>query len=230
MATRAVQLLGPMRMRKSPGEVGLPGGGGQTSSAGRWIEPLEFIESGRSEQAGRRGDSAVPDRPGADSADYVLVQAGDCVRGAPSRTRWRAMIRAGEPVSLILPRGWTATSRTPRSRCSSAARRTSTARRTRQCAAAHREALRITRPGDRDPGDRRALERRAGEQHGFPRETRTGHGIGLDVHEPPFVVVGDQPCSNPAWRSRSSRASITGPVRRADRGHRPRDANAVCGL
>jgi Xaa-Pro aminopeptidase len=61
---------------------------------------------------------------------------------------------------------------------------------------AHAEALRSARPGveiqDIDARSNDVLER-----HGYPRETRTGHGVGLDVHEPPFVVAGDRTVLEP---------------------------------
>ena len=49
---------------------------------------------------------------------------------------------------------------------------------------------------------------------------RTGHGIGLEAHEEPYIVSGNAGRWSPAWRSRSSRASTCRAARCADRRHR----------
>ena len=40
------------------------------------------------------------------------------------------------------------------------------------------------------------------------RRHKTGHGLGLDVHEAPQIMRGNARCWSPAWSSPSSPASI----------------------
>lgn len=190
----ASELLGPMRMRKSPDEVTcLEAAGDVVSQA--MDRALDFIEPGQSEQAVAEEIRRFLIDRGAESADYVLVQAGDSSAAAHHVPGGR-QIHVGEPVLVDIAArvdGYFADTTqqvfigTPPDEYCGAYE---------AVAAAHAEALRIARPGieirEVDTCSSDVLEK-----HGFPREARTGHGIGLDVHEPPYLVAGDHTTLEP---------------------------------
>lgn len=182
-------LLGAIRMRKSPEEVACLEAAGDVVR--RAMErAFDVIESGRSERQVAEDIRRFVVEAGADSADYILVQAGDA-SAAPHHVPGARQIRSGDPVLVDIAArvgGYFADTTQqvfvgspPDDYCVAY----------EAVSAAHREGLQHTRPGieiqEIDTRSNDVLEKR-----GFSRETRTGHGIGLDVHEPPFVVAGDR--------------------------------------
>jgi Xaa-Pro aminopeptidase len=182
-------LLGAIRMRKSPDEVACMEAAGDVVR--RALErAFDVIKSGRSEQQVAEDIRRFLVGAGADSADYILVQAGDA-SVAPHHTPGARQIRSDEPVLVDIAArvgGYFADITqqvfvgTPPDDYRAAYEAVSVA---------HREGLESTRPGI----EIQEIDARCNdvlEKHGFSREKRTGHGIGLDVHEPPFVVAGDR--------------------------------------
>jgi Xaa-Pro aminopeptidase len=190
----ASELLGPMRMRKSRDEVTCLEEAGDVVSRAM-DRALDVIEPGQSEQAVAEEIRRFLIDKGADSADYILVQAGDASAAAHHVPSAR-QIHVGEPVLVDIAArvgGYFGDTTQqvfigspPDDYCLAY----------EAVVAAHAEALRIARPGieiqDVDTCSSDVLEK-----HGFPRETRTGHGIGLDVHEPPYLVAGDHTMLEP---------------------------------
>jgi Xaa-Pro aminopeptidase len=187
-------LLSAIRMRKSPDEVARLDAAGELVS--RAMErAFDVIERGRSEQQVAEEVRRSLIEAGADSADYILVQAGDA-SAAPHHIPGPRQIRSGEPVLIDIAAragGYFADTTqqvfvgSPPDEYWSAYE---------AVAAAHRAGLDSACPGI----EIQAIDACSNdvlEEHGYARETRTGHGIGLDVHEPPFVVAGDRTVLEP---------------------------------
>jgi Xaa-Pro dipeptidase len=185
---RGSTLLAPMRMLKAPDEIASIAAAADLVSQAIAIG-LGEIGTGRTERHVAEEIRRFLIGNGAESADYILVQAGEA-SAAPHHIASDRTIAAGEPVLIDIAArvdGYFADI-------------------TQQAfvgpppddylaaydavAEAHREAIAATRPGitiqEIDVCANDALER-----HGFPRDTRTGHGLGLDVHEPPSIVQGN---------------------------------------
>jgi Xaa-Pro aminopeptidase len=190
----ASELLGPMRMRKSADEVTCLEAAGDVVSRAM-DRALDFIEPGQPEQVVAEEIRRFLIDLGAESADYVLVQAGDS-SAAAHHVPGARQIHVGEPVLVDIAArvdGYFADTTQqvfighPSDEYCGAYE---------AVAAAHAEALRIARPGieieEIDTCSSDVLE-----QRGYPREARTGHGIGLDVHEPPYLVAGDHTVLEP---------------------------------
>jgi Xaa-Pro aminopeptidase len=190
----AGQLLGSMRMRKSAQELVVMRAAGEIVS--RALDrALAVIDRDQSERRVAEEIRRFLIEAGAESADYILVQAG-AASAAPHHIPDERRIQSKEPVLVDIaarvggyfadvtqqvflgepPPEYTAAYDA--------------------VAAAHAEALRRIRPGfpihEIDAASNDVLE-----GHGFPREARTGHGIGLDVHEPPYLVAGDHTVLEP---------------------------------
>jgi Xaa-Pro aminopeptidase len=190
----AGEVLSALRMRKSLDEVTCMEAAGDIVSRAM-DRALDVIEGGRTERWVAEQLRRFLMEAGADSADYILVQAGDA-SAAPHHMPSDRQIRTGEPVLVDIAArvgGYFADTTqqvfigSPPDDYRAAYD---------AVAAAHREGVESARPGieiqDIDARSNDVLQ-----NHGFPRETRTGHGIGLDVHEPPFVMAGDRTVLEP---------------------------------
>ena len=118
---------------------------------------------------------------------------------APARTRPRRTTsrptgrsRPGDAVVLDFGGGSTGTTATRRGRSRWGSPRQSSRTSTRSCGARRPRAVEAVRPGvEIEPsGPRRAA---VIDEAGFGERFihRTGHGIGLEVHEPPYAAAGD---------------------------------------
>jgi Xaa-Pro dipeptidase len=187
----ASELLGPLRFSKTAAEQERMRRAGEMVSLG--IDAaLEQARPGMTELELKRQIENVLWANGAESVDFVLVQAG--ANSAIGHHRaGEAEFRNGEPVLIDI-----------------AARRDGYfADITQQVflgtpsaeyiemyeliAAAQEEGVRAARSGasagDVDRATMRVIEAAALAELTGPR---TGHGIGLDVHEPPSVIEGDE--------------------------------------
>jgi Xaa-Pro aminopeptidase len=184
----ASDVIAPMRMRKSTDEhASLAAAGDLVSGA---IEhAFDIIEPGRSERWIAEQIRRHLVSNGAESTDYILVQAG-AASAAPHHLPSDREVMHDEPILVDIAArvdGYFADTTqqvyvgTPSDRYHEAYD---------AVWSAQQEAVTAAVPGIEiqrlDAASNDVLE-----QRGFPRETRTGHGIGLDVHEPPYLVAGD---------------------------------------
>jgi Xaa-Pro aminopeptidase len=189
--SRASELLAPLRLAKTPDEQECIRRAGELVSLGIDVA-LEHAQSGMSElELKRMIENALWDH-GAETVDFVLVQAG--VNSALGHHRaGETEFRDGEPVLIDIAArvdGYFADI-------------------TRQVflgppppdyqeayeivARAQEEGVRAAQSGasasDVDTAASAVIQSAGfGEWDG----PRTGHGIGLDVHEPPSVIIGDE--------------------------------------
>jgi Xaa-Pro dipeptidase len=188
---KASELLAPLRLAKTPEELELMRKAGELVSVG--IDTaMERAEPGMTElQLQRAIESALFDR-GAESADYVLVQAGPnaasahhSADGTPLREGECVLVDIGARIDGyfgdITQQVWLG----------------EPGEEYRQdyevVAAAQEAGVRAARggasAGDVDRAASAVLAEAGLAEWGGPR---TGHGIGLDVHEPPSVMDGDE--------------------------------------
>ena len=188
---RAGELLGPLRLSKTAGEQDRIRRAGEMVSLG--IDAaLEQARPGMTELELKREIENVLWANGAESVDFVLVQGGPHSAIGHHRAG-KTEFRSEEPVLVDI-----------------AARRDGYfADITQQVflggpsaeymkvyevvAAAQEEGVRAARVGA-TAGDVDRATMRVIDAAGFAGSTgpRTGHGIGLDVHEPPSVIDGDE--------------------------------------
>lgn len=188
----ASEVLREMRLRKSPAEVAALAEAGAAIDAvhermGEWLRP------GRTEAEVGADIAAAIRATGHVSVDFVIVAAGPNAASPHHGTSDRP-IGAGEPVVVdiggTMPSGY-------RSDCT----RTYVAGAPAPAEfvdyyavlhAAQRAAVAAVRPGiTAEDVDAAAREPIAAAGFGAEFLHRTGHGIGLDGHEEPYVVAGN---------------------------------------
>ena len=188
----AGEVLAPMRMRKTPAEVAA------LREAGAAIDAVharmgEWLRAGRTEaEVGADIAGAIRDA-GHETVDFVIVASGP--NGAsPHHATSDRVIRPGDPVVVdiggTMPSGY----------CSDSTRTYVVGPPPPEFLAyyevlyaAQRAAVAAVRPGvtasSVDAAARQLIED-AGFGDAFPH--RTGHGIGLDGHEEPYIVAGNE--------------------------------------
>jgi Xaa-Pro aminopeptidase len=188
---RASELLGPLRLSKTAAEQEIIGRAGELVSHGIDVA-LDLAWPGMTELELKRAiENALWDG-GAESVDFVLVQAG-ANSAVGHHNANEALLRADEPVLVDIAArvdGYFADVTqqvflgTPSSEYE---------RIYEIVATAQEQGVRAARAGATAAGVDRAASAVI-EAAGFGESTgpRTGHGIGLDVHEPPSVVEGDE--------------------------------------
>jgi Xaa-Pro dipeptidase len=188
---RANELLGPLRLSKTAAEQERIRRAGEMVSLG--IDTaLEQARPGMTELELKREIENVLWANGAESVDFVLVQAG--ANSAIGHHRaGETEFRNGEPVLIDIAArldGYFADITQQVFLGSPSAEYTETYE---LVAAAQEEGVRAALSGA-SAGDVDRATMRVIEAAGFAELTgpRTGHGIGLDVHEPPSVIEGDE--------------------------------------
>jgi Xaa-Pro dipeptidase len=188
---RANELLGPLRLSKTAAEQERIRRAGEMVSLG--IDTaLEQARPGVTELELKREIEYVLWANGAESVDFVLVQAG--ANSAIGHHRaGETEFRNGEPVLIDIAArldGYFADITQQVFLGSPSAEYTETYE---LVAAAQEEGVRAALSGA-SAGDVDRATMRVIEAAGFAELTgpRTGHGIGLDVHEPPSVIEGDE--------------------------------------
>ncbi|MEU5942858.1 Xaa-Pro peptidase family protein [Micromonospora sp. NPDC047548] len=188
----AGEVLRELRVRKSPAEVAALAEAGAAIDAvharmGEWLRP------GRTEAEVATDIAAAIRAAGHASVDFVIVAAGP--NGAsPHHGTSDRPIRAGEPVVVdiggTMPSGY----------CSDSTRTYLAGGRApaeftdyyQVLHAAQRAAVAAVRPGvTAEAVDAAAREPITAAGYGDAFLHRTGHGIGLDGHEEPYVVAGN---------------------------------------
>jgi Xaa-Pro aminopeptidase len=187
----AGELLGPLRLSKTAAEQELIARAGEMVSLG--IDAaLEQARPGLTELALQREIENVLWANGAESVDFVLVQAG--ANSAIGHHRaGDTEFRNGEPVLIDIAArldGYFADITQQVFLGSPSAEYTEIYD---VVAAAQEDGVRAARSGA-SAGDVDRAAMRVIEAAGLAESTgpRTGHGIGLDVHEPPSVIDGDE--------------------------------------
>ncbi|WP_019633880.1 M24 family metallopeptidase [Actinomadura atramentaria] len=184
-------VLRELRMRKSPAEVeALRAAGAAIDRVHRRVP--ELLKAGRTEQEVARDIAAAIIDEGHTSVDFVIVGSGP--NGAnPHAEPTERVIRAGEPVVVDIG------GQMPSGYCSDSTRNYCVGEppaEYREYFAVLREAQRAARAAVR-PGvaaqdvDAAARNVIAGADYGEFFVHRTGHGIGLETHEEPYVVAGN---------------------------------------
>ena len=218
----------PGAARAAHAQVG--GGGGALRAAGAAIDAVHaqvrrVAEAGphRAEVGRDIADAIIAE--GHATVDFVIVGSGP--NGAsPHHELSDRVIRAGEPVVVdiggAMPSGYCSDStRTyavgePRRRLPRALRRCCRRRRRRR---ATRCRPGVT-AGSVDAAARDVIEA-AGYGELFMH--RTGHGIGLETHEDPYIVAGNATAARAGHGVLDRAGDLPGgPARRAHRGHRRR--------
>lgn len=187
----ASELLGPLRLSKTAAEQERIRRAGEMVSLG--IDAaLEQARPGMTELELKRHIENVLWANGAESADFVLVQAG-ANSAIGHHGAGETEFREGEPVLIDIAArldGYFADITqqvflgTPSNEYTEIYE---------VVAAAQDEGVRATRSGA-SAGDVDRATMRVIQAAGLAEMTgpRTGHGIGLDVHEPPSVIEGDE--------------------------------------
>ena len=188
---RASELFGPLRLSKTPGEQERIRRAGEMVSVG--IDAaLEQAQPGMTELELKREIENVLWDNGAESVDFVLVQAG--ANSAIGHHRaGKAELRSGEPVLIDIAArrdGYFADITQQVFLGRPSARYTEVYE---VVAAAQEEGVHAALVGA-TAGEVDRATMRVIDDAGFTGKTgpRTGHGIGLDVHEPPSVIDGDE--------------------------------------
>jgi Xaa-Pro dipeptidase len=188
---RASELLGPLRLSKTAAEQEHIRRAGEMVSLG--IDAaLEQARPGMTELELKREIENVLWANGAESVDFVLVQAG--ANSAIGHHRaGKTAFRNGEPVLIDIAarrNGYFADITQQVFLGSPSAEYTEIYE---VVAAAQEDGVRAARSGA-TAGDVDRATMRVIEAAGLADSTgpRTGHGIGLDVHEPPSVIDGDE--------------------------------------
>jgi Xaa-Pro aminopeptidase len=188
----ASEVLAPLRMRKSPAEVAA------LRRAGAAIDAVharmgEWLRRGRTEAQVGADIAAAMLEAGHATADFVIVASGPNGASPHHETAGR-VIEPGDPVVVdiggTMPDGY----------CSDSTRTyvvggEPTAEFTDAYKAlwsAQRAAVAAVRPGVPAAGVDAAARDPVGDAgYGARFLHRTGHGIGLDVHEEPYIVAGN---------------------------------------
>ncbi|MEV5410711.1 Xaa-Pro peptidase family protein [Thermopolyspora sp. NPDC052614] len=187
----AGRVLRELRMRKSPAEVAALREAGAAIDAVHALVP-GFLKPGRTErEVGRDIAAAIVDA-GHATVDFVIVGSGP--NGAsPHHELSDRVIQAGEPVVVdiggMMPSGY----------CSDSTRTYSVGEPPEEFVAyyevlqaAQEAACAAVRPGVTcEAVDAAAREVIADSGYGEYFIHRTGHGIGLEVHEEPYIVAGN---------------------------------------
>jgi Xaa-Pro aminopeptidase len=187
--SRASTLLAPMRMIKSAIELEKMQVAADVVTRAM-DHALDLVEVGRTErEIAEEIRRAVIDF-GGDSADYVLVQAG-MAAAAPHHLPGEHSVQRGEAVMIDI--GARASGY-----YSDITQQVFLGDPTGNYLAAYKAVLdaQATAIEQAAPGTPiEAIDLSANRtlvRHGFPPEARTGHGLGLDIHEPPAVVAGNR--------------------------------------
>lgn len=187
---RASELLGPLRLSKTAAEQECIRRAGDLVSHGIDVA-LERARPGMTELELKRAiEDAMWDR-GAESVDFVLVQAG-ANSAVGHHNADETVLRAEEPVLVDIAARVDGYFADVTQQVFLGTPPAEYVRVYEIVAAAQEEGVRAARPGASAADVHRAAAAII-EAEGFADSTgpRTGHGIGLDVHEPPSVVDGD---------------------------------------
>ncbi len=195
----AGRVLRELRMRKSPAEVAALREAGAAIDAVHALVP-GLLKPGRTErEVGRDIAAAIVDA-GHATVDFVIVGSGP--NGAsPHHELSDRVIQAGEPVVVdiggMMPSGY----------CSDSTRTYSVGEPPEEFVAyyevlqaAQEAACAAVRPGVTcEAVDAAAREVIADSGYGEYFIHRTGHGIGLEVHEEPYIVAGNTEPLDPGF-------------------------------
>ncbi len=187
----AGEVLRELRMRKSPAEVAALREAAQAIDAVHAQVP-GLLKAGRTEREVGRDIAAAIIEAGHVTADFVIVGSGP--NGAsPHHELSDRVIREGEPVVVDIG------GRMPSGYCSDSTRTYCVGEPPAEFAAyyevllaAQRAACAAVRPGVAcEAVDAAARDIIAAAGHGDRFIHRTGHGIGLETHEEPYIVSGN---------------------------------------
>lgn len=189
--TLAGPILRELRMRKDPAEIDA------LRRAGAAIDRVharmgEWLRAGRTEAEVGADITAAIEEEGHDSADFVIVGSGP--NGAsPHHDVSDRVIEQGDVVVVDiggpLPEGYNSDS--TRTYAVGEPRDADVAATYAVLHDAQRAAVRAVQPGATSSSiDAAARERIAEAGYGEQFIHRTGHGIGLDVHEEPYIMSG----------------------------------------
>ena len=188
---RASELLGPLRLSKTAGEQERIRRAGEMVSLG--IDAaLEHARPGMTELELKREIENVLWADGAESVDFVLVQTG--ANSAIGHHRaGETEFRNGEPVLIDIAARFDGYFADITQQVFLGSPSTEYTEVYEVVAAAQEEGVRAARVGA-SAGEVDRATMRVIDAAGFAGFTgpRTGHGIGLDVHEPPSVIDGDE--------------------------------------
>lgn len=188
---RASELLGPLRLSKTSAEQATIRRAGELVSHGIDVA-LERARPGMTELELKRAIEDALWDGGAESADFVLVQAG-ANSAVGHHNADETLLREGEPVLVDIAARVDGYYADITQQVFLGTPPPEYVRTYEIVAAAQEQGVRAARSGASAASVHRAA---AGviEAAGFGESTgpRTGHGIGLDVHEPPSVVDGDE--------------------------------------
>ncbi|WP_226899555.1 M24 family metallopeptidase [Nonomuraea phyllanthi] len=192
-------VLSELRMRKSPAEVAALRAAGEAIDAAHRRVP-EFLRAGRTEREVGRDIAEAILASGHASVDFVIVASGP--NGAsPHHDVSDRVIQAGEPVVVDiggqLPNGY----------CSDSTRTYSVGEPPAEFAAyyevlrqAQDAACAAVRPGvSCESVDAAARDIITEAGYGDYFVHRTGHGIGIEVHEEPYIVSGNDAPLEPGF-------------------------------
>jgi Xaa-Pro dipeptidase len=187
---RASELLGPLRLSKTAEEQECMRRAGELVSHGIDVA-LERARPGMTELELKRAVEDALWDGGAESADFVLVQAG-ANSAVGHHNADETPLREGEPVLVDIAARVDGYFADVTQQVFLGTPPAEYVRIYDIVATAQEEGVRAARSGARAEDVHRAAAAVV-EAAGFGESTgpRTGHGIGLDVHEPPSVVDGD---------------------------------------
>ena len=161
-------------------------------------------------------DTRVPSsrswRPGRTPRRHTTSRGdGRSCRGTWSS--WTSEARSAATTPTPREPWWSASRRRGSTRCTGWSRR----RRMRRC----EPSARASAAQDVDRAARRIIDAGGYGERFFHR---TGHGIGLEIHEPPYIIEGNETVLTPGMTFSVEPGDLPGgTVRRPDRGHRGRD-------
>jgi Xaa-Pro aminopeptidase len=189
----ASTVLGQLRIRKEPAELQLLARAGRCADEA-FRRVLREGLNGRTEAEVARSLARHREEAGCTGAAFTIVGSGPNA-ASPHHAPGERSIRPGDPVVLDFG-GWVG------GYCSDLTRTVVVGEPSEELREVHRvvleaqeAAFRAVRPGvpaqEVDRAARRVIEE---EGYGPDFVHRTGHGIGLEEHEPPYIVEGnDQP-------------------------------------
>ncbi|TDC88614.1 aminopeptidase P family protein [Nonomuraea deserti] len=195
----AGSVLRELRMRKSPAEVAALREAGQAIDAVHRQVP-EFLRAGRTEREVGRDIAEAILASGHSTVDFVIVASGPNA-ASPHHDVSDRVIGAGEPVVVDiggqLHNGY----------CSDSTRTYSVGEPPADFAAyyevlrrAQDAACAAVRPGvPCESVDAAARDLIAGAGYGEAFIHRTGHGIGIETHEEPYIVAGNREAMEPGF-------------------------------